>query len=99
MEEKLSIEHRMTTVEDRSKSNTKRIDELEKRADDTEKLVTSVAVMAEKQNKMGNDICEMKADLKKLTDIPRKRWDSVVEKVLLCVVAAIVAYMLKNIGF
>lgn len=99
MEEKISHEHRLTAVEDRSKSNTKRIDELEKRADDTEKLVTSVAIIAEKQNQMDGDIKEMKGDVKRILDKPGKRWDSVAEKVLLAVVTAVVAYMLTHLGF
>lgn len=98
MEEKISQEHRLTAVEDRSKSNTKRIDELEKRTDDTEKLVTSVAIIAEKQNQMDGDIKEMKGDVKRILDKPGKRWDSIVEKVLLTAVAAVVAYMLTHLG-
>lgn len=98
MEEKLSMEHRMTAVEDRSKSNGKRIDELERRADDTEKLVTSVAVIAEKQKQMGCDITDIKTSLQRLTGIPGKRWESIVEKALSLVVAAVVAYMLMHLG-
>lgn len=94
----VSVEHRLTVVEDRSKSNTHRIDDLEKRADDTEKLVTSVAIIAEKQKQMGTDIADMKTSLKKITDLPGKRWESIVEKIILLVVAAVVAYMLAKIG-
>lgn len=98
MEEKISQEHRLTAVEDRSKSNTKRIDELEKRTDDAEKLVTSVAIIAEKQNQMDGDIKEMKGDVKRILDKPGKRWDSIVEKVLLTAVTAVVVYMLTHLG-
>lgn len=98
MEEKLSMEHRMTSVEDRSKSNTHRIEDLERRTDDTEKLVTSVALIAEKQKQMGCDIADMKTSLKKITDLPGKRWESIVEKIILLIVAAVVAYILAKIG-
>jgi hypothetical protein len=69
---------RLTRVEDRSKSNTHRIESLEKRQDDTEKLVTSVAIIAEKQKGMEGDVKEVKCDVKKLIEKPAKRWEGVV---------------------
>lgn len=98
MEEKLSTEHRLTEVEERSKSNKKRLDEFEKRLDDTTQLVTSVAVMAEKLKNMEVSISDVQVTLRKIAEKPGKRWDSIVEKVLLGVVAAVVAFMLANIG-
>ena len=93
------IEHdRLTKVEDRSKSNTHRIESLEKRQNDTEKLVTSVAIIAEKQKDREGDVKEMKCDVKKLIEKPAKRWEGVVEKVLYTVVGAVVAYLLVKIG-
>lgn len=93
------LEHdRLTKVEDRAKSNTHRIENLEKRQDDTEKLVTSVAIIAEKQKDMEGDVKEMKCDVKKLIEKPIKRWEGVVEKVLYTVVGAVVAYLLAKGG-
>ncbi len=93
------LEHdRLTKVEDRAKSNTHRIESLEKRQDDTEKLVTSVAIIAEKQKDMEGDVKEMKCDVKKLIEKPAKRWDGVVEKIIYAVVGAVVAYLLAKAG-
>ena len=89
---------RLTRVEDRSKSNTHRIESLEKRQNDTEKLVTSVAIIAQKQKDMEGDVKEMKCDVKKLIEKPAKRWEGVVEKVLYTVVGAVVAYLLAKAG-
>ena len=89
---------RLTRVEDRSKSNTHRIESLEKRQDDTEKLVTSVAIIAEKQKDMEGDVKEMKCDVKKLIEKPAKRWDGVVDKIIYAVVGAVVAYLLAKAG-
>ena len=89
---------RLVKVEDRTKSNAHRIDELERRADNTEKLVTSVALIAEKQSHMEGDVREMRSDIKKLVEKPGKRWDSIVEKVLYTVVGAVVAYLLAKGG-
>lgn len=78
MEQKLDMEHRMTVVEDRSKSNTKRLDEIEKRQDNLEVLTSSVSVLATKQEHMETDVKEIKADVKSLTEKPGKRWDAIV---------------------
>ncbi len=94
----LEHEKRLTDVEGRAKSNAHRIDELEKRADDTEKLVTSVAVIAEKQSTMDGDIKEMKGDVKKLVEKPGKRWDGAVDKVIYAILAGIVAFLLAKGG-
>ena len=89
---------RLVKVEDRAKSNAHRIDELEKRADNTEKLVTSVAIIAEKQNQMEGDVKEMKDDVKKLVEKPAKRWDTAVDKVIYAALSAVVAYLLAKGG-
>lgn len=44
-----NIEHRLTEVEARAKSNTKRLDEVEKRQDDLDGLVTTVKVLATRE--------------------------------------------------
>ena len=94
----LNIEHRLTEVEDRSKSNTKRLDSVEKRQDDLDKLVSSVAVMAQEQEHIKDDVSEIKTDIKTLTEKPGKRWDELVEKGLSVVIAAIVGYILAHFG-
>ncbi len=94
----LEHEKRLADVEGRSKSNSRRIDELERRADDTEKLVTSVAVIAEKQNTMDGDIKEMKSDVKKLVEKPGKRWDGAVDRFIYAILAGIAAYLLAKGG-
>ncbi len=85
-------------LEDRCKSNTHRIDELEKRADDTEKLVTSVAIIAEKQQSMEGDVREMKSDVKHLLEKPAKRWEGAVDKIVFSVLSALAAYLLARLG-
>ncbi len=94
----LEHEKRLTDVEGRAKSNSHRLDELEKRADATEKLATSVAVIAEKQGTMDGDIKEMKGDVKKLVEKPGKRWDGAIDKVIYAVLAGIVAFLLAKGG-
>ena len=98
MEDKLGIEHRLTTVEDRSKSNTKRLDEVEKRQDNLDDLVSTVKVLAIREENVETDVKEIKADVKSLKDLPGKRWNAVVEKVLLVIVGMIATFILTKLG-
>lgn len=91
-------ERRLTEVESRSKSNTKRIDDMEKRQDSLDNLVATVAVLAEKESNVENDVKEIKTDVKSIKDKPGKRWDAIVEKVIWAVLAAFIAYFLGNNG-
>lgn len=86
-------------TEERSRSNTHRIDQLEERQDSFDQLVRSVAVMATKQESMERDLGEIKRDVKTISDRPGKRWDAVVDKILLCIIGAIMAYILAKVGF
>ena len=91
-------ERRLTEVESRSKSNTKRLDEMEKRQDDLDELVSTVKVLAVREENVESDVKEIKSDVKILTSKPGKRWDSIVEKALLVVVGAVIAFLLQKIG-
>lgn len=91
-------EHRLTALEDATESNTKRIDELEKRQDNLDELVSTVKVLAIREEKVESDVKEIKVDVKSLADIPAKRWNSLIEKIILAVAAAVVGFILAQIG-
>lgn len=98
MEKTLDVEHRLTAVEDRSKSNTHRLDEVEKRQDSLDKLVTSVEVLATREAAVEEKVNEISADVKEINAKPAKRWDAMVENIIKLVVAAFVGYVLAHIG-
>lgn len=94
----IETEHRLTAVEDRSKSNTHRIEELERRQDNLDDLVGTVKVLATREENVENDVKEIKSDVKTLTNKPAQKWDSLMEKIFMLVVAAVVGYILAQIG-
>lgn len=98
MDQQVSIEHRLTEVESRSKSNTKRLDEVEKRQDNLDDLVSTVKVLAVREENVESDVKEIKSDVKTLTGLPAKRWNVLIEKVILVLVGAVITYLLTNIG-
>jgi hypothetical protein len=91
-------ERRLTEVEARSKSNMKRLDEVENRQDNLDTLVATVAVLAEKESNVENDVKEIKSDVKSIKDKPGKRWDDIVDKAIWAVLAALIAFLLAKLG-
>lgn len=94
----MDLEHRLTAVEDRAKSNTKRIDEVEKRQDNLDYLVSTVKVLANREENVENDVKEIKSDVKELTSKSAKRWDGFIDKVIWAVAAAAIGFILAQIG-
>ena len=83
---------------DLAKSNKKRIDNLEEEQKELRNLTTAVSQMVIEQKNMRDDLVEMKNDVKQIKEKPGKRWDMIAEKVLTLVTAAVVAWMLGQIG-
>lgn len=92
------FEHRLTAVEDRAKSNTIRLDDMEKRQDNLDELVGTVKVLAVREEQVESDVKEIKADVKEIASKPAKKWDGFVDKVVWAVAAAVIAYLLSKIG-
>ena len=94
----METEHRLTQVEERSKSNSHRIDELEKRQDNLEELTGTVKVLAVREQNVENDVKEIKNDVKALTNKPAKKWENLSEKVILTIASAVVGFILAKFG-
>lgn len=92
------IEVKLTEVDARAKSNTKRIDDIDERMKKQEELVNSVGILATEMKHFKTDLEEVKTDVKILVGKPGKLHDTITEKVILLVVGAIVTYLLMK-GF
>lgn len=91
-------EKRLTEVEERSKSNSHRIDNLEKRQDNLDDLVGTVKVLAVREENVETDVKEIKSDVKSLTGKSGKRWDNIVDKIILTIIAAVIGFILAKFG-
>lgn len=91
-------EKRLTEVEERSKSNSHRITDLEKRQDNLDELVGTVKVLAVREENVETDVKEIKNDVKSLTNKSGQRWDGLVDKIIMTIVAAIVGFILAKFG-
>ncbi len=97
MDEK-DIEHRLTEVEQRSKSNKHRLDKLEQSTEAINRMAISIEKMAMKQDDMNGSINKLTSDVETLKAEPGKRWKFVVEKAIYFIVAAVVGFMLAKVG-
>lgn len=91
-------EHRLTSLEDRTKSNTHRINKLEESTSILNRLATSIEVMATKQETMSCNVERLTADMEQLKAEPGKRWKLVVEKAIYILVSGLLGYALSQIG-
>lgn len=91
-------ERRLTEVEERSKSNSHRLNDLEKRQDNLDDLVSTVKVLAVREENVENDVKEIKNDVKILTSKPGKMMDDLTSKIITAVVGIIVGFIFSKIG-
>ncbi|MGM9640482.1 MAG: hypothetical protein ACI3V3_03865 [Faecousia sp.] len=84
-------------TESRSRSNTHRLDKLEQRQDNLDKLVTAVAGMQKDLEHTQGDVQEIKGDVKAMMETPRKRWDTVISVIITAIVSALVGAVLALI--
>jgi hypothetical protein len=87
---------KLTETESRSKNNTKRLDKVEERQDALDRLITSVEVLATREESVEKDVKEIKSDVKALTSKPGKRWEGIVDKALAAIVGGFVAWILAG---
>lgn len=95
----LEHERRMTETEQRSKSNTKRLDVVEKWQADFGDLISTVKVLADREARVEKDVGEIKETVQEIKAKPGKRWEGIVEKIIFTAVGAVVTYMLVKLGF
>lgn len=94
----LEHEKRLTEVESRSKSNTRRLDKLEESTEAINRLATSMEVMAVKQEEVADTVVKLDNKVTVLEAKPAKRWDKFVEKIITALAAAVVGYILAKLG-
>lgn len=96
----MDLEHegRLVEVETKLDNTITRVNELEKRQDNLDELVGAVKVLAVREEKVENDVEGIKMDVKTLTGKSGQRWDSLMDKIFMTVVAAIAGFILAKLG-
>lgn len=91
-------ETRLARVEELSRNNSARLDHLEDKQEELGKLVASVEVLALRQGAVESDVKEIKQDVRALTAKPGQRWEATVDKVVWAVLAALLGFLLAQLG-
>ena len=94
----LEHERRLTQVEQRSKSNTHRLEKLEATTEAISRLATSMEVMASKQEQVAETVEKLDGKVTALEEKPIKRADGLVDKIIWAVCAAVITFLLARIG-
>lgn len=96
---------KLTEVEARSRRNEGRIRDLETGQEALRELATAVKVLAGEQQHQTGQLSAVQRDLQTLDGKvdalerrPARRWDALVEKVILAVATAVVTYFLTRMG-
>lgn len=88
----------LAALEQRSESNSHRLDALEKQTQAVSDLATSVAVMAQKVEDTGGKVNWLCTEMKELKEKPGKRWEAVITTALTVIVSAVIGYFLARLG-
>lgn len=99
MDKQLDFEHRLTETEQRSKSNTHRLEKLEATTEAINRIAVSVERIAIKQDTMNENMHTLTGKVEALEAEPGKRWKFVIEKIIYFVVAAVLGFVLSQVGF
>lgn len=94
----LEYESRLTKVETLTDGNSKRLDDVEKRQDNLDAIVSTVQSLAVREEQVEKDIKEVKTDVKTIIGKSGRRWDELVDKIIWAVVAAFVGFLLAQVG-
>lgn len=89
---------KVTEVDQRSKSNTHRIDKLEQTTGAIHSLAESIAVLVNTVNDIKSDVAKLDGKVEALEAKPAKKWETVVDIVFKLLITAIVGLALAKIG-
>lgn len=94
--EQVALKLQETT--DRALRNESRIKKLEGESAVLHELATSVAVMAEQLKHMNEGVAALAGEVEELKEKPGKRWEGLVEKTIWFVIAAVLGFVIAQIG-
>jgi len=95
----------MTALEQRCKSNSHRLEQVERQQEAIHSLAASLQVMASEQkhqtqaiNTVREDVSRLDGKVDALEMKPARRWEGLVEKLVWGVVGAVLAFLLARMG-
>jgi len=88
----------LAELEQKTKSNTHRLDEHDKKLDELSNVYVALTKVDDKVSNVEKDVITIKTDLKDLKEKPIKRYEQVISLVITAIVTAILGFLLGKIG-
>ena len=88
----------LTEIDQRSKSNTKRLDEHEQKINKLSDVYIALTKVNEKVNSIDNDVQDIKSDIQVIKDKPVKRMDTIVSCIISALIAGVIGFMFAILG-
>lgn len=85
-------------IEQRSKSNTKRLDEHDKKLNELSDVYIALTKVNDKVDNIDTDVTEIKADIKDIKSKPSKRLDQIIGYILSALIGGLIGYILLKLG-
>ena len=98
MREMDCIEQKVSELASEVNLANHRLDVLEGRQDNLDKLVNTMSVFESEQQHIKGDVAEIKQDVKSMKEKPGKLLDGLVEKIIWAVIGGLLAYALASVG-
>lgn len=95
-EHELEFAEKLVEIDQRSKSNTHRLEAVEKNQEALNSIATSVAVMAEQQKNISKKVDDIDNKVGAIESKPAKRWDSMVDKLIAALIGAFLAWLVTG---
>lgn len=89
---------RILETEQRSKSNTHRLDEHDEQLKELSNVYVALTKVDNKVTNVENDVSEIKTDLKEIKDKPSKRLDSIWGYIVGGIIGAIITFLAVKLG-
>lgn len=83
-------------IASRSIRNEARIEKLEDNQKALTELTLSVQELATNQGNMKEDLTEIKTDVKSLSQVPAKRWNSLIDKLIAVIAGAFLTWLFTS---
>lgn len=104
MENALNMEHRMTEVEQRSKSNSHRLDKVERIADEIHNMSNTMVQLVEEMkhtneavSNIDKKVDRMDSRVDEMEKSPAKRWDNVKNKIIDTAIGLVVGFLVAGL--
>ena len=88
----------LTEIDQRSKSNTKRLDEHAKKIEELSDVYIALTQVNDKVNTIDTDVKEVKKDIQEIKDKPAKRYETIIGCVITAIISIIIGFLFAKLG-